>query len=139
MTEPRLGVLAVCLTQTHALLVRRRNPPDAGLWGFPGGKVDWGETVAQAATRELREETGVVARAGSQIDAGDFITRDAAGAVAWHYYLVAIACRADDPQPVAGDDAMEARMVPFAEIEAGALAMSAGVTTLLQKARAARG
>ncbi len=42
--------------------MRRRNPPDAGLWGFPGGKVEPGETLEKAALRELREETGVIAR-----------------------------------------------------------------------------
>ncbi len=40
------------------MLVRRANPPDAGLWGFPGGKIEFGETVKDAAMRELREETG---------------------------------------------------------------------------------
>ncbi|WP_406720477.1 NUDIX hydrolase [Thioclava litoralis] len=136
MTQPRLGVLAVCLTDTHALLVKRKNPPDAGLWGFPGGKVEWGETVAQAALRELAEETGVRATAGATIDSGDFLTRDAAGGTLWHYYLVAIACHADAPQPQAADDASDARMIPFEDIEAGRLPMSAGVKDLLIKARA---
>ncbi|HUF57442.1 MAG TPA: NUDIX domain-containing protein, partial [Thermohalobaculum sp.] len=45
-------------THGRVLLVRRLNEPDAGLWGYPGGKVEWGETVADAAVRELAEETG---------------------------------------------------------------------------------
>ena len=56
---PRLAVLAVVLRGEQVLLVRRANPPDAGLWGYPGGKVDWGETVEAAALRELAEETGL--------------------------------------------------------------------------------
>ena len=60
---PRLAALAVTLDQgrNHVLLVQRRNPPDAGLWGFPGGHVEAGETALCAAARELAEETGVIA------------------------------------------------------------------------------
>ncbi|MGV6850187.1 MAG: NUDIX domain-containing protein, partial [Marinibacterium sp.] len=62
MTFPRLGALAVVLRDGHVLLARRANPPDAGLWGFPGGHVEPGETGLAAAVRELAEETGVIAR-----------------------------------------------------------------------------
>ena len=48
---PRLGAIAVVLHQGKVLLVRRKNPPDAGLWGFPGGHVDAGETALDAAAR----------------------------------------------------------------------------------------
>lgn len=41
-------------------LVRRKNPPHAGMWSIPGGKIQWGEPTMQAARRELSEETGLV-------------------------------------------------------------------------------
>ena len=61
MQEERHGAAAVVLWRGHVLLARRINPPDAGLWGYPGGHVDPGETAFQAAARELLEETSVVA------------------------------------------------------------------------------
>src|SRR3546814_16094899 len=60
---PRLSVLAVVTRATsrgsEVLLVRRANPPQPGHWGFPGGKVNWGEGLCQAAIRELKEETAI--------------------------------------------------------------------------------
>ena len=50
--RPVVAVLAVVVQAGRILLVRRANPPDAGLWGFPGGKVEFGETIADAALRE---------------------------------------------------------------------------------------
>ena len=61
--SPVPAVIAVLIHEGRALLVRRANPPDAGLWGFPGGKIEYGETVRAAALRELLEETGVQAQA----------------------------------------------------------------------------
>ena len=61
--RPIVGVLAVVLRGERALVVRRRNPPLAGRWGFPGGVLELGETVAEGAMRELFEETGVAAEA----------------------------------------------------------------------------
>ncbi|GGM83870.1 NUDIX hydrolase [Thermopolyspora flexuosa] len=46
------------------LLVRRARPPGAGLWSLPGGRVEPGETDAEAVVREVREETGLVVRVG---------------------------------------------------------------------------
>ena len=54
--------LAIVVKDDRVLLVRRAHAPDAGLWGFPGGKISWGETVEAAAERELLEETGVLGR-----------------------------------------------------------------------------
>lgn len=135
---PRLGVLAVVLRDDAVLLVRRANPPDAGLWGFPGGKVEWGETVEAAAARELLEETGVQATPGAVLGQTDAISRDAAGEIAFHYHLVAVACRYLAGEPVADDDALEAAWVAQDDVLTRALPMSARVEEVLARALAQR-
>lgn len=50
---------AIFDAQGRVLLVQRATEPEAGAWSFPGGKVDFGETTAEAAARETAEELGV--------------------------------------------------------------------------------
>ena len=75
--RPKLAALAVVVRDAHVLLVRRRNPPDVGLWGYPGGHVEWGETVAEAAMRELHEETALRAEPLGYLTNVDFISAGA--------------------------------------------------------------
>ena len=83
MTDrPKVAALAVVLREGHVLLVKRKNEPDAGLWGFPGGHVELGETGLDAAARELHEETGVIATPVAYLTNLDIITHDPDGAVA---------------------------------------------------------
>lgn len=139
MSRPILAALAVVLHEEQVLLVRRRNPPDAGLWGFPGGKVELGESVATAALRELREETAIEAKVLHLLDGLDVIGRVADGVLAHHYYLVAMACRYVSGTLVAGDDAEEARWWPLDQVLSSPDQMSAGVGALLEKAKSRRG
>lgn len=133
---PRLAALAVTLDSAAAqvLLVQRRNPPDAGLWGFPGGHVEPGETALAAAARELFEETGVTARPCGYIDNIDVIEREATGALRFHFLLAAVLCEYVSGRPVAADDALDAAWVPVAEVIAEQRPLSAGVRQTLQKA-----
>lgn len=110
MDRPKLGALAVVPRDGRVLLVARGKEPNRGLWGFPGGHVELGETGLEAAIRELREETGVEARASRYLGNLDVIVRDG-GAVAWHYLLVAVLCDWVSGEPVAADDAEDARWV----------------------------
>nr|WP_142635945.1 NUDIX hydrolase [Ruegeria faecimaris] len=134
MQTPKIGALAVVIHDGHVLLVQRSKQPDKGLWGFPGGHVEWGETVLQAAQRELREETSVIAEPLRYLDNLDLLRRDAHGAVLSHYLLVGVACQYQTGQPVAGDDAMDARWFPLDLIRQGALPMSDRVSNLLETA-----
>jgi ADP-ribose pyrophosphatase YjhB (NUDIX family) len=125
MTQrPKLGALAVVLRGDHALLVQRKNPPDAGTWGYAGGHVEFGETFAEAAVRELHEETGVVAKPVQLIDTAEFIHRDGQGVVTHHFVLGAVLCDYISGTPVADDDALDAAWVPLSDIYAKRLPMS---------------
>ena len=88
--RPIVGVLAVVMRGDRVLVVRRANPPMRGRWGFPGGVLELGETVAQGAMRELIEETGVAAESAGPLTVIDTIDRDPEGRVRYHYTLVAV-------------------------------------------------
>lgn len=132
--RPVLAVLAVVVRGEEVLLVQRANPPDAGKWGFPGGRVELGETLEQAALRELAEETGVAATAGGVLTALDVIDRDTEGRVRFHFTLVAVLCRWLAGQGVAADDALAVAWTRPAEIGRRFAAVSADVARVAEMA-----
>lgn len=138
-SHPVPAVLAVVIHEGTVLLVRRSNQPDRGLWGFPGGHLDLGETLFVCAERETREETGVEVAARAHLTALEVVRRDAEGRIAWHFVLLAVACDYVGGQPVAADDVSEAGWVPLADVVAGRLAMSADVARVAALALARRG
>jgi 8-oxo-dGTP diphosphatase len=117
--RPIVAVLAVVLRGAEALIVQRAQQPNAGRWGFPGGVLELGETVAEGAMRELLEETGIVAEAAGILNVHDAVSRDAEGRVQFHYVLIAVrgVWRAGDGMP--GDDAAAVAWASRADIEAG--------------------
>ena len=114
--RPIPGVSAVVLRGGSVLLVKRRDEPSRGLWSPPGGALEVGETVEQAAARETLEETGVVVRSVSVVEVEDVILRDAAGRVRWHYVLFAVRCEWVSGEPFPATDADHARFIPLAEL-----------------------
>lgn len=107
--HPKLAALAVLRRGPQLLLVQRRNPPDAGLWGFPGGHVELGETAMAAAARELREETGVIAEPERYLTNIDVILPAEDGTVQFHFLLAAVLCRYTSGESQARDDVSDAR------------------------------
>ena len=93
------------------LLVRRGRPPRQGEWSIPGGKVEWGEQVQGALTREVGEETGLKIELVGLIDIVDSFIRDGAGELAYHHVLLDYAARALSGPPRAGDDVGEVKWV----------------------------
>ncbi|MGZ9100363.1 MAG: NUDIX hydrolase [Brevundimonas sp.] len=109
---PAVGV--VCLRGETVLLIRRGRPPRLGEWSLPGGRIEPGERAVDGALRELREETGVEAEITGLIDVVDGLFPEAG----LHYVLIDYAAKWLAGEPVAGDDALEARFVALEEVEA---------------------
>jgi len=105
---PAAGV--VCFRGDEVLLIRRGTPPREGEWSLPGGRIEWGERAADAALRELREETGCEGEIVGLVDVVDGLIGDR------HYVLIDYAVRWTSGEPKAGDDAREARFVTAAEL-----------------------
>ncbi|TDK43760.1 NUDIX hydrolase [Antarcticimicrobium luteum] len=133
---PRLGAIAVLVDGDRVLLAQRGKSPDKGLWGFPGGHVEPGETALEAARRELREETGLAARAVEYLTNIDVIRRDDAGRVIVHYLLAAVLCADPVGTPRADDDAQDVAWFPVEVVRAGSLPMSAQVDEVMELALA---
>jgi 8-oxo-dGTP diphosphatase len=114
---PRVGVGAVVLREGRVLLVRRGVAPANGLWAIPGGGLELGETLREAAEREILEETGITIRAGEPVFTCDVCHRDDDGRVRFHYVIVDLAADYVSGEVAAADDALEARWVAPEEIE----------------------
>lgn len=102
--------------QSHVLLIRRAWDPFAGCWALPGGHIDEGENTADAAARELREETGLTAPQLTPVAVYAEPGRDPRGRYATFAYTARIPHL---PTPRADDDAAEARWVPLTEALTG--------------------
>ena len=83
-----MGAGAVVHKKDKVLLLRRKNPPNQGRWALPGGLVELGETVEEAALREVKEETGLEVRIEGLIDVQTDIHRDAGLRLEFHFVLV---------------------------------------------------
>src|SRR5436309_13222498 len=114
--RPIVAVLAVVVRGEQALIVQRAQQPNAGRWGFPGGVLELGETVAEGAMRELLEETGVVAEPAGWLNVHDAVSRDAEGRVQFHYVLIAVRGVWVSGEGEAADDAAATAWVSRADI-----------------------
>ncbi|MHA6326037.1 NUDIX domain-containing protein [Roseivivax sp. CAU 1753] len=129
-SEPIPAALAVVIRAGRVLLVRRRNRPDAGLWGYPGGKCEPGEPAAAAALRELTEETGLRAARATPLGVLHVIRPYAV------YRLDAFVCAHATGDVQAADDAEEAGWFGIADVIAARLMMSRDVDRLCLRALA---
>jgi len=114
---PVLGVGALVVRGSgenlEVLLVRRRYPPFQGMWSIPGGHVEPGESLLEAARRELREETGIEAEPKGVIHVHELVAEGHNGLT--HYVLVDVLMEYSGGEPRAASDAAEARFVPYRE------------------------
>jgi len=109
--RPIVGVGVVVWRDERVLLIRRAKPPRQGEWSLPGGAQKTGETVFDAARREVLEETGLAIDVLGLVDVVDSIQRDDTGRVRYHYTLVDVFAAWRGGTVTAGDDAAEAAWV----------------------------
>ena len=123
----------------QVLIVQRAQQPNAGRWGFPGGVLELGETVAEGAMRELHEETGIVAAPAGWLNVNDAISRDDEGRVQFHYTLIAVRGIWQSGEGIAGDDAAAVAWASRADIVAGLYPTFPTLLPLFDMALAAQG
>jgi ADP-ribose pyrophosphatase YjhB (NUDIX family) len=103
--RPLLAASLACFRDGAVLLARRGRAPGEALWSLPGGLVELGETAADAAVRELHEETGVHAGIIGLADTVDWIIRDRDGRIERHVAILAFAGRWLAGEPAPGPEA----------------------------------
>ena len=91
--RPIVAVGAAVCREGRVLIVRRAKPPSEGRWVLPGGAVELGERMREAAAREVREECGIEVTVGEVIGVLDQIVHDEQGRVLYHYAIVDFAAR----------------------------------------------
>jgi len=113
---PIVAVGVLLLDGDRVLLVQRGRPPQVGRWTVPGGGVEVGETLEEAALRELGEETGLGCTLGPVVEVLDRVLRDGDGRVEYHYVILDFLGTTPTGELRAGSDCADARWVPVAEL-----------------------
>ncbi len=105
--RPLVAVGAVVFKEDKVLLVLRAKPPAENQWTIPGGSVELGETLREAAEREIWEETGLTIKAEEPVYTFDVIERDSKGAILFHYVIVDLVADYVSGELRPGDDATD--------------------------------
>lgn len=131
---PRPGASAAIFRDGKVLLGQRSKPPLRGVWSLPGGHVEPGETVLQAAARELAEETGIEAEFLGIVGIRDVILRNREGLLRAHYVLTVFYGRWQSGEAIAGDDCLGVQWADPADL--GAIELTQGTADTIAEAHA---
>jgi ADP-ribose pyrophosphatase len=129
--QPVVAVGAIVFRNNRVLLVRRGQAPSQDLWAIPGGRVELGETLQEAAEREILEETGITIRALDPVYTFDYIERDGSAPPRFHYVIVDLIAEYVRGETRAGDDAADVRWVSAEDL--ANLKVSSKTVRLLKK------
>ena len=113
--------------QGRVLLIERGQPPGLGLWTVPGGKLEPGETLAQAVAREVREETGLVVEVGTLACVVERMAED------YHYVILDYLARVIGGTLAPASDVRAAKFVDNDELTT--LPLTSGLPDLILRAR----
>lgn len=116
--RPICGVGVIAFSDEAVLLIQRGKEPRRGEWSIPGGAVELGETLRDAAVREFSEECGGAIELRALVDAVDIFTRDADGRMRYHYIVVDFWAEWRGGELRAASDVMDARWVHPRDLDA---------------------
>ena len=121
--QPFVGIGAIIIEKDRSgkervVLVKRAHPPIQGQWSIPGGVLEVGELVRDAAVREALEETGLIVEAGDLLGVYDRVLYDAEERVQYHYVLIDFLCRPVGGKLLAASDAAEVHWFTREELPA---------------------
>ena len=128
---PLVGVGAIIIENGRVVLVKRAKPPQQAQWSIPGGALEVGELVREAAAREAREETGLIVEPGELLGVYDRVIRNSEQRVQYHYVLIDFLCRYVAGELVAADDASDVRW--FKPEELADLQLAADTLEVIEK------
>jgi 8-oxo-dGTP diphosphatase len=115
--RPLVGVGAVLLgDRGRVLLVQRGTPPSAGLWTFPGGLVEAGESLRQACRREVAEETGLQVEPRDLCAVAERLVREPGGRLEYHYVIFDFWATIEEQSATAASDAAAVRWVAVEQV-----------------------
>ncbi len=123
--SPLVGVGAVIVADNRVLLIRRGQAPLLGEWSLPGGVLECGETLREAAIREAREETGLVVEVADMLGVYERVIRSDDGRVRYHYVLIDFLCHSVAGELKAASDAAEVGWFTREQLPALSLAYDA--------------
>jgi 8-oxo-dGTP diphosphatase len=128
---PLIGVGAIIIEGDRVVLVKRAHPPLQAEWSIPGGVLEVGELVREAAVREAREETGLIIETRELLGVYDRILRNPEKRVQYHYVLIDFLCRRVAGDLAAASDAAEVRW--FTQEELPALKLAEDTLDVIRK------
>ena len=135
--SPKIAVAAVAFDdQDRVLLAKRGREPAMGRWSVPGGKVELGETLAQACAREMLEETGLDVRVGERVAVVERIGQDESGGVSYHYVIHDYLVEIIGGTLAAASDASEVGWFTLGELDS--MPVTDGLEQVLKQAQALR-
>jgi 8-oxo-dGTP diphosphatase len=114
--RPILAVSAAIIRDGKVLVVRRARKPALSLYTLPGGGVETGETLIQAVTREVREETSLTVEPVALAGHREAIARDAQGRVERHFVILCFAARWLSGEAVLNEELDDARWLDPADL-----------------------
>lgn len=130
--RPFLAASVAVFRNGKVLVASRGKPPWEDLYSLPGGQVETGETLEEAALRELEEEVGVSARLTGLVAPFEVIEREADGRVKHHMVIAVYAARWLSGEPRTGPEAREIRWVTESDI--ASLPTTPGLAGILAQA-----